>query len=222
MADPVALEAVLAFKRNWKPNVTMHLGDFWDLAALRGGSKGTKDEAEPIGLDVDAGTDFLRKLEPNIVFLGNHEDRIMRYMNHPNAIAAYAASQLMGELNDLAAQLRAPIIPYDIDEGWRQYGDTLFGHGYMFNQAAIRDHAESQGKCVIGHLHRVGSESARVRGGAMGYCVGYLGHKPNFSYAKANKSRLAWSQGFAWGEFSDKHTIVRLEEKSPAGWRLPL
>lgn len=221
LADPVALASVLAFKRAWKPDTTIHLGDFCDFAALRSGAKGNSDESESIAEDVKAGTSFLEEYEPNWIFDGNHEERIYRLLGHPNALVAYCASNLLGELSDLAARLKAERVEYDIDRGWRKFGDTLFGHGYMFNQQAIRDHAETFGNCVIGHLHRVGSERGRGLNGPVGHCVGFLGDRSHFGYAKTQRSRLAWSQGFAWGEYNDSHTVVRLETLTEH-WRSPL
>lgn len=222
-ADKDSLDEVIRFKQAWKPHTTIHLGDALDFTALRGGAKGSKDEAAKLELDFDAGTNFIERLEPNLFFMGNHEDRVTRLLDHPNAITSYAASKVMGEISDLCRKLKARVIPYDNEEGWVLIGDTLFGHGYMFNQMAIRDHAETFGKCVIGHLHRVGQERARSRQGATGYCVGWLGKNQMASYAKTHRARLAWSNGFAWGEFSDNSTIVRLEERHPvAGWRCPL
>ena len=222
LADPVALEAVLAFKKHWKPDTTIHLGDNFDLAALRSGAKGNKDEAVSLVDDIKAGTEFIERLEPNVIFDGNHDRRVRNLLDHPNAMTAYFARQLCGELDDLARRLKARQVPYDIDSGWLRFGDTLFGHGYMYNQQAIRDHAEAFGKCVISHLHRVGQERGRSLNSPTAYCLGYLGDRSRFTYADTQRSRLAWSQGFAWGEYSDRHCIVRLEEKSPAGWRLPL
>ena len=108
MADPVALQAVLSFKKTFKPHVTLHLGDFCDFAALRSGAKGSKDEGVSIQDDIHAGTSFLEALEPNVIFDGNHETRIYKLLDHPNATVSYAASQLVGELNDLATKLKAP------------------------------------------------------------------------------------------------------------------
>ena len=222
-ADLTSLDEVIRFKEAWKPDTTMHLGDALDFTALRGGALGTKDESASLEDDFSAGTQFLERLEPTHFFLGNHEDRVTRLIGHHNAITARAASSVMGEISDLCRKLGARIIPYDNEQGWVQLGDTLFGHGYMFNQTAIRDHAETFGKCVIGHLHKVGMESGRSRQKATGYCVGWLGRNQAASYAKTNRSRLAWSNGFAWGEYSDNSTIVRLEEKHPtAGWRCAL
>lgn len=222
LADPIALDAVLAFKKTFSPDTVIHLGDNFDLAALRSGAKGTKDESASLEDDIKAGTEFIERLEPNVIFDGNHDRRVRNLVGHPNAMTAYFARQLCNELDDLARRLKAKQIPYDIDAGWLKLGDTLFGHGYMYNQMAIRDHAETFGKCVIAHLHRVGQERGRALNSPTAYCVGYLGDKAKFTYADTQRSRLAWSQGFAWGEYSNDHCIVRLEEKSPAGWRLPL
>lgn len=223
LADPDALKAVLKFKASWKPHRTLHLGDVFDFASLRSGADGTNDEGTDLFDDFHAGTRFLTQLEPTDVFVGNHCDRAYKLAQSNRAKVAYAAGRLVSDYETLAKDtLKAQLIPYDIDEGWLQLGDTLFGHGYMYSLNAIRDHAESVGKCVIGHLHRVGQERARVRRGATGYCVGFLGRKELFTYAKLNKQRFAWSQGFAWGEYSDAYCHVRLEQRTPDGWRLPL
>lgn len=222
-ADPDSLAEVIRFKSAWKPDVTFHLGDALDFTALRSGAKGTKDESESLEKDFEAGTSFLEQYEPTHFWMGNHEDRVTRLMGHPSAIVSRAASSVMNEILDLCRKLHARVIPYDNEEGWLKFGDTLFGHGFMFNQAAIRDHAEAFGKCVIGHLHRTGIERGRTRQNATGHCVGWLGKNQKASYAKTQRARLAWSNGFGWGEYNDKHTVVRIEERHPiAGWRPPL
>lgn len=218
-ADPDCLAEILRFKKSFKPNLTMHLGDALDFTAFRSGAKGTKDAGEKVELDLGAGLDFLKQLKPNVYFLGNHEDRINRYIGHPDAIISYAASKVMSEVEQLCRKTKTEIVPYDIDLGWRQFGDTLFGHGYMYNQNAVRDHAETFGKCVFAHLHRTGLEKARQRNGATGYCVGWLGRKQAAGYAKTFRSRLAWNNGYTYGYYNDKYTIVNLVEKHPtAGW----
>jgi len=223
LADQSALKEVLAFKERWKPDTTMHLGDCYDLAALRTGAKGTSDESVSIMDDFNAGTSFLRDLRPNYFFLGNHSSRLYKLQNHHNAIISHCAGQVIGDINDLAKDLKFKIIPYDIDMGWRKFGDCDFGHGYMFNMAAIRDHAEMRGKCVIAHLHRVGQEPGRRSDHPVGYCVGALCDISRMDYAKTQRSRTAWSQGFAWGEYCDTETVVRLERRCNSGaWRMPL
>lgn len=224
LADPNALKAVLKFKAAWKPHRVIHLGDVFDFSSLRSGADGTNDEGTDLFDDFHAGTRFLQQLEPTDVFIGNHCDRAYKLAQSNRAKVAYAAGRLISDYETLVKdELKAKLYPYDIDEGWLNLGDTLFGHGYMFNELAVRDHAEAFGKCVIGHLHRVGMHRGRRRDLATCYCVGYLGTRELFTYGKARRARQSWSQGFAWGEYNDKATIVRLEERNgDSEWRLPL
>lgn len=223
LADREALDAALRFKRSWKPHTTIHHGDSIDYTCLRGGADGTTDEGVSLFDDFNAGTRFVEEYEPDIVLEGNHCDRPRKLRNSPRAKIAYAATRLVADYEALVKEkLKAKLIPYDIETGWIKLGDTLFGHGYMYNQLGIRDHAETFGKCVIGHLHRVGQERGRHISSPTAYCVGFLGDRLKFTYAKTNRQRFAWSQGFGWGEYNDKHCIVRLEQKTPFGWRLPL
>lgn len=219
---PQARKAALRFRADYKPDHVIHLGDFCDMTAFRGGAAGTKDEAASITDDLKAGITFLMELEPRWIFMGNHEDRIERFQEHPNAFKAFVAGRVIGDLHAAREKLRAHLIPYDIEEGWRLLGNHLFGHGYMYNEAAIRDHAELVGNCVIAHLHRTGEERGRRRGGATGHCLGLLGDIAQLKYAKCNKSTTRWQNAFAYGEYCDNATTVHLVKRADNGvWRLP-
>lgn len=224
LADPSALRAVLDFKRKWKPELCWHLGDFLDLAALRSGAKGTSDESKSILDDFKFGFDFIRALEPQKLFVGNHEDRLLALAQSPSAVISFAASQAFGAIQDEAQKLRAEIVPYDVETGWRPLGDALAGHGYMFSENAIRDHAEMTGKkTVIGHLHTVGQANGRCIGAPAGYCVGTLSSIHAMAYARRRRASLRWSQGFAWGEYNDREAVIYLCEKTKTdGWRFPI
>jgi len=223
LADRASLKTILDFKNKWNPDTTIHLGDFVDFAALRGGADGTSDEGVDIQGDFDAGISFLNDLQPNIVFNGNHEDRIYRLLNSNRAKVKYLASKVISDLEVSIEGMGAKHVLYDINSGWVKLGDTKFGHGYMFNMTAIRDHAETFGKCVIAHLHRVGQEPGRRIDAPVGYCVGTLADITKMTYAKTQRAKLAWSQGFAWGEYCSTETVIRLERRCNNGeWRLPL
>lgn len=220
--DAGARRAVLEFKESYRPQMMIHLGDFCDQTALRAGAHGTKDQSRSIQDDLTAGLDFLKEIEPQWIFEGNHEDRIHRYQGHFDAVKSFAANRIMQDLENLRVKLKAEIIPYDIDKGWRELGNHLFGHGYMFNEAAIRDHAELVGNCVIAHLHRTGEERGRRRGGATGYCIGLLADIPLLDYAKTHKATAKWQNAFAYGEWTDGATTVNLVKRADNGqWRLP-
>ena len=45
MVDKNALEALLRFKKHYKPHLTVHLGDLFDFRALRQGIRQTESEA---------------------------------------------------------------------------------------------------------------------------------------------------------------------------------
>ena len=219
---PKARSAVLKFRNSYSPHHVMHLGDFWDTAALRSGASGTKDEGRDIGQDCHAGVQFLMELEPHWIFFGNHDDRVEQWQNHPNAVKAYVAGRMMSDLYEAREKLRAKLIPYDIETGWRRLGSHLFGHGYMYNEMAIRDHAELVGNCVIAHLHRTGEERGRRLGGATGYCVGLLADIDQLQYARRNKATTKWQQAFAYGEYCDNATTINLCKRADNGiWRLP-
>ena len=92
--DPEARDAVLTFKDRFKPDNTIHLGDFVDMAAARGGAMSdanASDRAASVAEDLAAGVDFLQELRPQHILYGNHEDRLFKLANCPNALAAHAA-----------------------------------------------------------------------------------------------------------------------------------
>lgn len=224
-ACPRATESVLTFADRYKPDVRIDLGDVCDMTAFRTGAKGTKDEAAPVELDFNAGVRWLNSFKPTHRLMGNHDHRIYKLLDHPSAIVAHCAAVVAEELRKVDEKNGTRVKPYYMREWWT-FGDTKFGHGWMFNVNAVRDHAESFGKCVIAQLHVPQEARARRDDRAVGWCVGTLGDPSKFTYAHTNRQWLAWAHGFVWGEFNDKETIVRLERCDCLGgkeqWRLPL
>lgn len=218
-----AFGKVLDFKLKWKPHTRIHLGDVIDTAAFRSGARGSKDECEPTEPDRFAARDCLLAYEPNVITWGNHDWRLWELSDHPNAIVATAARSVRAELEGIARKLKAQTRDYNIETGWIPFGDTLFGHGYMYNLNSIADHARKIGRCVIAHLHRTGSESADAMGNRRAWCVGYLGEHSKFGYAVRRPSYFRWNHGLVYGEYSDDQTVIWLAEAPRTGeWRLPL
>jgi len=222
--DPEARKAVLTFKDRWKPHTTIHLGDFLDLAAFRSGAvrdSNDADHAANISDDLSDGISFLHELAPQIILCGNHEARLWHLASSPNALLAHAATLTIQRITETANKLRATLRPYGIRE-YVEIGGTKFLHGYMFNTAAIRDHAEAFGDCVIAHLHRVGHERARNLDGASGRCVGMLA-RFDMAYASTRRATLAWSQGFGFGYYKERSCVTYLcERKKEQPWLLPM
>ena len=227
-ADQTLLSKVLAFKQRWKPHTTLHLGDAIDLACLRAGAAGTADDAVDPESDLNDGLAFLSRLEPQVYFLGNHEARLNTLMESPRAIVSALAARVMAQITDRAKAMKCSVVDYNFQNGWRQLGDCLFGHGYMANESAVRDHAEAvcggtATKVVIAHLHRVQQAEGRNRQHPTGYCVGWLGDTNAMGYAANRRATTSWSRGFAWGEYCHNETIVWLaKETKDQNFRLPI
>ena len=225
LADPRATGAMLKFRAAYNPQTVLHLGDFTDMAALRAGARRDSDDpdhAESMADDLLAGLSFLRELEPTVIHLGNHEDRLCGLAHSGNAVIAYAAGQVLGRIDDAAKEMKAKIVPYDglRPSACTQLGDTLFLHGVIFSQSAARDHAETlQHHCVFGHTHRVAMEPSRTQRPCIGYNIG-CGIDLTVGYAKNRRATSAWGHGFAYGEYSDNACTVNLVTLSPH-YRLP-
>ncbi len=224
LADPSAIKAVLGFKARFKPDFTAHLGDFIDATALRRGAKDTCDETKEIPPDVDTGLQFLTQLEPQLVLCGNHEDRAWNLRKHHNAIVKIAASVVVSGIEDHCKNLKARLIPWEYKAAFR-LGDFLLMHGFVFGENATRDHAEMCGNVIHAHTHRAGSARGRRFDNPVGIGVGTLTRVANMDYAKSRRATLAWSQGFAYGYYTDSKTVAWLCERSQnetKEWKCPL
>jgi hypothetical protein len=233
LIDPAAREAVLTFARRWKPDTALHLGDFTDLAAFM--SNGNADSKESSSQDFKAGHEFLTEYfeatgaHERHLLLGNHEDQLWKLAASSREVVAWAAKCGISAINDTCKESGAKLLEYD-NTKTLTLGNFKFFHGFMFSEQAVRDHAEAFGNCVFAHTHRIGVSKGRRSDNPTGVCVGTLTTIPAMRYAKTNRSRLAWAQGFAFFEYCDKETHVWLVEgpksddcgQRSGTWRLPV
>lgn len=210
LANPRSIAWALKLKKEIDPHLTLHLGDFIDLAAFRSGAGQGKDSAESVKKDFKEGIKFLNQLHPQIIHIGNHEHRVYELLDHPNAVASFAAQGVVSDLNDVAKDLGAKIMPYDMWKGWTTLGNFKFGHGFMFSENAIRDHAETFGNCVIAHLHRPGNSTGRRDDTPEAFCSGTLADIPAMGYASKRRATLSWGAGAIHGEYCEKYCHVQL------------
>lgn len=222
--DPAAREAVLKFRDQYKPHRVVHLGDFCDTAAFRSGAAGTSDSAEEVQPDADEGLSFIAEIGATDVLCGNHEDRLWRLANSPNAIIAYAARKVIEAIEDRCRKQRATLIPYGGVFQKLQIGNFTLTHGTMYGENAIRDHAEAYGNVLHAHTHRPGIATGRRIDHPIGICVGTLTARKNMEYAKARRATLSWGQGFIWGEYTDNFAQFNLTlgpSEQGGKWILP-
>lgn len=221
-ADPTALKAVIDFKEKWQPDTRIHLGDYLDTTSFRSGAS-SKDHIEDIINDMSEGVNFLERYEPTILFNGNHDIRLWESLNDTNAQRRFAAQEVIKNIRSVISRKTDFEEDYDIQTSVRTLGDTNFLHGFMYSENAVRDHAAQFGKCVIAHLHKVAMVPASRFDSPTAYCVGYLGEGKKFGYALRRRAVSQWSQGFAWGEYSDKECVIWLNERSKTGvWRFSI
>lgn len=226
LADEKATNAVLRFAAEYKPNTVIHLGDFLDLACLRAGATGGADESRSPVPDVAQGFAFLEALKPNVVLMGNHEDRLWRLRESPKAIVATLAEGFIKEIETICGKLKAKLVPYCYG-AQHQLADVVFMHGWLYNENCIRDTAEAyaprNGAVVFAHSHRAGMARGRRLDNPMGFNTGALIDIKAAEYAKHRRATLSWSQGFVWGEYTDTETVLWLHDAGQKGlWQLPL
>jgi predicted phosphodiesterase len=230
---PVAADAVCRFRDRFAPDYLIHLGDIFDTRNFRSGAAGTADEAEDVAPDLEAGDQFLRRLRPTHIRLGNHDDRLWKFLHHPSGIVRDCASRIIRDIYKTVDELKAQLYPYAgvfdaTDPKARlKIGDYLFVHGTYYGENAIRQHAEAFGNTVHAHIHRTGAMKGRRGDNPTGLSVGTLANIPALDYAKTRGSTLAWNQGFVWGYVSNgKRPRCQLYlHEQPRGeteWVLPL
>lgn len=206
---------VRAFKKDFRPDRHIELGDVLDTACLRGGARGTKDETEPLEPDVRAALNWIREMEPSDWMLGNHDTRVVELIDHPSAIVSELSRRLWSDMQAAAGSVKCKIHHYDIETGWLRVGDMFMGHGFMYNQTALRDHVEMVGgKVVMAHLHHPHVFRGRSLNSPWGVCVGLGADPRRMGYARRRRNTLTWAHGLAYGEYCDDDSTMQ-----PLFWR---
>ena len=225
--DSGVADDLIKFKNDFNPHTTLHLGDFLDQTAFRSGAGGTPDEAMDITDDIIKGLHFIERLAPDFLFLGNHDKRAYRLASHPKAIVAHAAQAVVDDINRLAKEVKAELVPYtDVTDVscWRMLGDIAFGHGFMFGINACEQHVNLLGEnvCFV-HTHAVDIRTARTHGGKTGYNIGCVADITKLAdqYAGQRMKTSTWKNAWAYGEYGDDwcnlqvHTCLKKQQKIP-------
>lgn len=212
MINEKAESEFFRFVESYAPHKRIHLGDVWDTTCWRAGAKNGADSAKSISADFKCGQDFLLNFRPTTVFLGNHDVRPFDYLDHPNAVIAHAASMHVQAISDfISKKLHAEMVDYDVRKGWREMGGTLFGHGYMYNEQAARDHAEMMGKPVVmAHIHTLAHAHARSLNAPYGVSAGCLIDIDKARYAARRRATHRWRNGWVYGEYCEDQCQVFL------------
>lgn len=228
-ANPKALDAVLRFKRRYKPDAVIHLGDAYDLASLRAGAMGNSNDSDSVDdymADIDAGAKFIGQLEPTVLCVGNHDERAAKFRGHHNAVIRGYAAMLWDKMLAPARKCKAKVIEqYTVlPAGWYTLGGYKWGHGHLYAGNFLRDTATAWGNTVVAHAHRAGMAKGRRSDNPTCFSPGTLADIPAMEYALRRAATLEWSHGIVWGEYTDDRAQLMVTEwpQGETEWRLPV
>ncbi len=203
-AHPKIAKQVLQFRKDFAPHIRFELGDITDTTAFRTGARGTKDEQADPEADLRAGLRWLQRYEPTHIAWGNHDWRLYKLLDCSNGIIAAAASRSWYELQDAAAKLKAQTRPYRLKKGWFDLFGAAWGHGYMWNEQALRDHAEYNGlPTIMAHIHAPQELQGRTRKHTPSFCVGAIADGDLLTYNENNRAKARHGHGIVFGEVCD-------------------
>lgn len=213
-ACTVAQDNVMAIVEDRKPDERICLGDLDDFAALRAGATGTSDEYSNLEEDYKSARQWQLRYRPTKRCDGNHDVRIRKLLNDPRGRLSMLAKLVVNGIDEVDRENHTEVKPYHQKKGWFLLGDVKAGHGWMYNEQAIRDHAETYGegryKVIHGHLHVPGMAYGRTANAQPAYCVGLLGDPDKFDYAHTRRNWLRWAHGIAIVEYTDTQSRVEL------------
>ena len=153
--NPRCVDAALGWVEDWEPQLRIFGGDLFDFRALRKGAD-AEDKAAALSEDVRQGLGFLRRYRPQVILLGNHDDRAWKLRESRNGALAYAAEKMVEEFGELCSDIGAKVYPYDFEDGVYRLGEVSFIHGFEHSAAGLAREAGAYGTryVVQGHTHR--------------------------------------------------------------------
>lgn len=223
MRDEEAVEKILAFTKDFKPELKIFGGDLFDFRSIR--RKATKDEqAESLADDVMMGMEFLKDFKPNIYLRGNHCERLWDMANSEitDGVRRDAAQKGVTDIEDLCKKQGTKMYPYDKRKGVHREGRLIFIHGYCCGIYALRKSLTSYGESLcMGHVHT--NQQTTVEGlvPKKGWVSGCLS-RIDYEYNRGNLASLAHEHGFLYGLLFDNGDFIVNQARRTSGmWIIP-
>jgi predicted phosphodiesterase len=226
------IQSARDFATSFKPDLLIHLGDNWDLAALRTGASDA-EQATPLKEDFDAAEDTLdvffgAYVKATKVYLqGNHDHpRAEKLLKHPREMVAGMAQVLLDSMNSVINRFCDHNITYDKRAGVFSYEGMNFLHGYACGIYACKAHAESYDTCMFGHTHAFGVHEMHNHRQDVAFNIA-CACDVDMDYNRAHRGTLRQKNGFAYGfldgdkGFKDVHFARELPDGSfflPTEW----
>lgn len=218
--DGRAVDALLKFKEDFKPQHLIMLGDIWDFAALRKGASAIERSIN-CKQDFDDGCGFLKKFfkgraKTKTVTWGNHDHRIVEAMDSPCGVTSDFGVDKYNEIKRLFKKLGITDYRWDTAVVFELY-PFRFIHGMTSALNAMGVNARAYaGKfpCVVtGHNHFAGYWREPSYDRKEGFsCPCLCSLKPD--YARRNIRKLRMSRGWIYGWFDkDDYQLYIAEER---------
>lgn len=201
--DITAVRAFKKFVKEFDPKKRIFLGDIWDFRAIREGAK--KDEKRhSMQADFDAGMEFLKWYKPNVITLGNHDQRLWDLVEKDGVKKAGPLTDLaklfISEFEELTASNSTTVLPFDKRRGIYKYNGQKFGHGFVGGKNAASEMAQVYGNIIFGHIHAVDVASEPGDEPRVARSVGCL-CQLDMSYNRSHLTAMRQQHGWSYGAF---------------------
>ena len=198
-----ALSECLEFCKDWKPDLKVHGGDFLDLVSLRRGAS-IDEIMEHVGPDIDAGMECLERFEPNVLTLGNHDQRLWEACSSTNGFVASAAKEYVRSFDSKCESMKIKVKPYTVASNIYHYHGLAFHHGSKSSASPARSHGLIYGNSICGHVHRFDSASLQMFPAANSFTSGCMCKFEQMTYMQRHAAFLAQERGWIFGVVSPR------------------
>lgn len=227
------VKELVDFKKDFKPDITIHLGDNFDFSCLR--AKATEQERkDDLVDDFNAGLEFLETIKPNYWVWGNHDKRVLEYLHYvvrateeandrsaPNrarsSLEELGADILYKRINDTVKRLKIITKPYGVRNSLK-LGKWNFTHGYSHGDTPAKQMVQMFGNVIFGDVHHFSQYTTKTADRHRGYSVGSLCRDEDMLYQLGLPATLRHENGWGYGYMSPAGDL-KFEEARMVGGR---
>jgi predicted phosphodiesterase len=206
-----SVDAFESFLNHFKPELRIHDGDNWDFGAWRKGAS-IEEQNERNDEDLAAGADFIKLLRPNVMLLGNHDQRAFDQLESDNVDRQKSALHAVEKMHEVLRQVNCKKVfeykvkgPRERDVNFFKYKNLITTHGmYAGNQSATRRIAQTVGHpgCVVvhGHTHDFNIITLEhISGPIVGISSMMMADVNQLGYSLKRMATTRWTNGWVYG-----------------------
>jgi len=203
------VRAARDFMADYKPEIRIHLGDNWDLAAWRK-KAGNAELQQDTWQCIDSGIEFLEWFRPTELNLGNHDWRLWRAAYYDDEVDGrrrdYARILIEQHITPVFERLGTKVYEYRIRHQTGVLGPWRHFHGFRSQGGkhaaywlGLKWRGSSDG-ALCGHLHRYEVSSADDINGSRGVVAPCMCDREKMCYVDEELGAYRWDVGWLYGE----------------------